>query len=208
MAADQKITVVIVDDHPSYAKGLAMLLTSGDEIEVVATAKDKDEALSAVEMYLPDLVLVDIQLPGVNGIELTRTIRHLFPVVRVAILTASEEDKYVVEAIRLGASGYLVKDMEVDEIISAIRTIHDGQVVVSPNIAGKLLREAPQMDPLSDSDCQLLRLVAEGLENREIAALMSTSEATLKRSLRNVLEKLQVQTRIEAAVYAAKRGLI
>jgi len=206
---DQKITVVVVDDHPSYSKGLAMLLAATDEdIEVVATATDHDEAISAVGTHLPDLVLVDIHMPGTNGIEITKKIRHMFPVVRVAMLTVSEIEAHVVEALRCGASGFLLKDMEVEELASTIHAIHDGQVVVSPSIAGKLLATPPEGDPLSDSDCQLLKLVAEGLENGEIARIMSMSESTLKRSLRNILEKLQVHTRIEAAVYAAKRGLI
>lgn len=209
MASSQKISIVIVDDHPSYSKGLAMLLTSSDDqIEVVATAKTQAEALAAVERFLPDLVLVDIHLPGANGIEITRQIRLSFPVVRVAILTVTEEDRYIVEAMRLGASGFLLKDMEVEEISSAIRAINDGQVVVSPSVASKLLPEPSEDVPLSGVDFQLLRLIADGLENREIAEIMSVSEATLKRSLRNILEKLQVHTRIEAAVYAAKKGLI
>lgn len=185
-----------------------LIASSHRDIEVVATARNQNEALSAVERHLPDLALVDIHLPGANGIEVVRRIRHSFPVVRVAMLTVSEEDKYVVEAMRLGASGFLLKDMEIEEIVSAIRAIHGGQVVVSPSVADKLLSSPSEDDPLTDSDCQLLRLIADGLENGEIASIMSISESTLKRSLRNILEKLHVQTRIQAAVYAARKGLI
>ncbi|MFN2611489.1 MAG: response regulator [Actinomycetota bacterium] len=205
-----RIRVVVVDDHPSYAQGLEMLLRSVvDDIEVVAIAKDHKSAIDAVRTHLPDVVLMDIRMPGADGIEITKQIRESFPVVKVVMLTASEDDQDVFDAMSLGASGYLPKQIEVEELVAAIRSISAGQVVISPQVAGKLLGQTTgEAVPLTESERELLRLVAEGHDNAKIAEVMSVSESTLKRNLRNILEKLHLHNRIQAAVYAAKKGWI
>ena len=200
----------MVDDHPSYAKGLEMLLKSVvDDIEVVGIAKDHKAAIEAVKEHLPDVVLMDIRMPGADGIEVTKQIREQFPVVKVVMLTVSEDDQDVYDAMSLGASGYLPKQIEVEELIAAIRSISAGQVVISPLVAGKLLGQTMNdAVPLTEQERDLLRLVAEGHDNAKIAEMMAVSESTLKRNLRNILEKLHLHNRIQAAVYAAKKGWI
>lgn len=206
----EQIRIVVVDDHPSYAKGLEMLLRDvSSDIRVIKTAKTGAEAIRAVGEHLPDLVLMDIRMPERDGIETTKAIREQFPVVKVVMLTVSEEDQDVYDAMRLGASGYLPKQIEVEELIAAIRSIHSGQVVISPVVAGKLLGQGSQEEvPLTESERDLLKLVAEGHENVQIAEMLSISESTLKRNLRNILEKLHLHNRVQAAVYAAKKGWI
>lgn len=205
-----RIKVAVVDDHPSYARGLQMLLKAeADDIEVVAIATSITEALEVIKDKLPDLVLMDIRMPGEGGIEGTRKIREQFPIVKVVMLTVSEDDQDVYDAMRLGASGYLPKQIEVEELVKAIRSIQGGQVVISPLVAGKLLSQ-PTEDPipLTESERELLRLVAEGHDNTKLTELLLVSESTLKRNLRNILEKLHLHNRIQAAVYAAKKGWI
>jgi len=175
----------------------------------VGQAANGLEALQQVRQLQPELVLMDIRMPGLGGIETTRLIKEQFPVVKVVMLTVSEEDQDVYDAMRLGASGYLPKQIEVEDLVSAIRSIHAGQVVISPIVAGKLLGHSREEDvPLTDGDRELLRLVAEGYDNAKIAETLSVSESTLKRNLRNILEKLQLHNRVQAAVYAAKKGWI
>jgi DNA-binding NarL/FixJ family response regulator len=208
--APDRIRLVVVDDHPSYAHGLEMLLKSiAGDIEVVGVATDHDAALEMIGSQLPDIVLMDIRMPGSDGLVTTAQVRDMFPVVKVVMLTASEEDEDIFEAMRLGASGYLPKNIEVEELVSAVRAINRGQVVISPTVAGKFLNlEHSEATPLLDSERELLKLIAEGYENTEIAARLSFSESTVKRHLRNILEKLQLHNRVQAAVYAAKKGWI
>lgn len=210
LAEGALIRVVVVDDHPSYAKGLQMLLASElANIDVVGLATSGAEGLDVVGRLLPDVVLMDIRMPSLGGIETTRLIKEQFPVVKVVMLTVSEDDQDVYDAMRLGASGYLPKQIEVEDLVSAIRSIHAGQVVISPLVAGKLLGHShEEAVPLTDGDRELLRLVAEGYDNAKIAEALSVSESTLKRNLRNILEKLQLHNRVQAAVYAAKKGWI
>ncbi|MEO7804241.1 MAG: response regulator transcription factor [Actinomycetota bacterium] len=203
------IRVIVVDDHPSYAKGLQMLLRSvAPDIEVVTIAHDAKSAIEAVGSHMPDVVLMDIRMPSGGGILATEQVRDLYPVVKVVMLTVSEDDHDVYEAMRLGASGYLPKKIEVEELVSAVRAIHGGQVVISPLVAGKLLGAQQDEVPLTPMERQLLRLVAEGHDNVQIADRLAVSESTLKRNLRNILDKLHLQNRIQAAVYAAKKGWI
>lgn len=209
-SGSESIRVVIVDDHPSYARGLGMLLGSvADDIEVVATANNGGGALEQVRTHLPDIVLMDIRLPGADGIEATKEIRQMFPVVKVVMLTVSEDDKDVYEAMRAGASGYLPKQVDAEEIVAALRAISRGQVVVSPLVADKLLAgDSEESVPLSEWEREVLRLVAEGNDNASIGKKLSVSESTIKRNLRNIVEKLHLHNRVQAAVYAAKKGWI
>lgn len=204
-----KIRIVIADDHPSYARGVGLLLKSmAQEIELVGTAGSAAEAIKLVETSVPDLVLMDIQMPG-GGIEATRQISEEFPAVKVVMLTVSEDDEDIFDAMKAGASGFLPKQIEVDELVAAIRAVHRGQVVVSPLVADKLLRSAPdERVELTEVERSLLKLVAEGRDNPDIGREMSMSEATVKRVLKNVVGKLHLHNRVQAAVYAAKKGWV
>ena len=204
-----EIRVVIADDHPSFARGVGLLLNSmAQEIELVGTAGSAAEVIKLVETSVPDLVLMDIQMPG-GGIEATRRISEEFPAVKVLMLTVSEDDEDIFDAMKAGASGFLPKQVEVDELLAAIRAVHRGQVVVSPVVADKLLRSAPdERAELTEVEHSLLKLVAEGRDNPDIGREMGMSEATVKRVLKNVVEKLHLHNRVQAAVYAAKKGWV
>ena len=204
-----EIRVVIADDHPSFARGVGLLLNSmAQEIELVGTAGSAAEVIKLVETSVPDLVLMDIQMPG-GGIEATGQISREFPAVKVLMLTVSEDDEDIFDAMKAGASGFLPKQVEVDELLAAIRAVHRGQVVVSPLVADKLLRSAPdERAELTEVEHSLLKLVAEGRDNPDIGREMGMSEATVKRVLKNVVEKLHLHNRVQAAVYAAKKGWV
>jgi len=207
--AGDEIRIVIADDHPSYARGVGLLLKSmAPEIELVGTAGSAAEAIKLVETSVPDLILMDIQMPG-GGIEATRQISEEFPAVKVVMLTVSEDDEDIFASMKAGASGFLPKQVEVDELVAAIRAVHRGQVVVSPLVADKLLRSAPdERAELTDVERSLLKLVAEGRDNPDIGREMGMSEATVKRVLKNVVQKLHLHNRVQAAVYAAKKGWV
>lgn len=205
---DQRIRIVVVDDHPSYTEGLRLLFESTDTIEVAGTSTKAEAAIELIGKELPDIVLMDIHMPEEDGIKATKTIKEMFPVVKVVMLTVSEDDQDIYEAMRAGASGYLPKEVEVDELITALAAIHQGQVVVSPQVAGKLLSGEDTENALTAFERDLLRLVAEGHDNAAIGRKLLISESTVKRNLRNVVEKLHLQNRVQAAVYAAKRGWI
>lgn len=207
--AGDEIRIVIADDHPSYARGVGLLLKSmAQEIELVGTAGSAAEVIKLVETSVPDLVLMDIQMPG-GGIEATRRISEEFPAVKVVMLTVSEDDEDIFNAMKAGASGFLPKQVEVDELVAAIRAVHRGQVVVSPLVADKLLRSAPdERAELTEVEHSLLKLVAEGRDNPDIGREMGMSEATVKRVLKNVVQKLHLHNRVQAAVYAAKKGWV
>lgn len=209
MEGSERIRILLVDDHPSYVEGLRMLLEGGaEDLEVVGTATDGEAAIETVRLEMPDLVLMDIKMPGGDGIEAAQRIREEFPVVKVAMLTVSDEDEDVYEAMRSGASGYLPKQVDVDELVAAVRAIARGQVVVSPLVANRLLEGESPPVRLTSGDRRLLGLVAEGRDNPSIAAELNISESTLKRNLRNVIEKLHVENRVQAAVLASKKGWI
>lgn len=184
-----------------------MLEAVADDIEVAGTAGSADEAVDLVEKVFPDVLLMDIQMPG-GGIEATRRIVERFPVVKVVMLTVSEEEEDIFEAMKAGAKGYLPKKVEVDELVAAIRAVHRGQMVISPHVAHMVLGTPSEEAHLTDTERSLLKLVADGRDNVEIGQELGMSEATVKRVLRNVVEKLHLQNRIQAAVYAAKKGWV
>ena len=198
--------VVIVDDHPSYAQGLATLLTKLGDIEVVSIAYEPEEALAATELHQPDVVLMDIRLPERTGIEATRDIRTRFPDVKVAVLTASTDASDVQEAMKAGASGYLLKQSDAGDLVAGISAIHAGKTVIEPSLLSSLERH--ERESLSERDLQLLKLLAKGLELSWIARQMSVSESTVKRHVVQVQQKLGVENRIQAVVAAATRGLL
>jgi DNA-binding NarL/FixJ family response regulator len=218
----EPIRTLIVDDHALFRRGLEMVLECEADIELVGEASDGEEAVSKADESLPDVVLMDIRMPRSSGIEACRAMKDVAPSTKIVILTISDEEEDLFEAIRAGASGYLLKDIPLDEVADAVRAVHGGQSLINPSMAGKLLtefaalarrdeEEPPQRLPaprLTDREIQVLRLVARGMNNRDIAKELFISENTVKNHVRNILEKLQIHSRMEAVMVAVREKLI
>jgi two-component system NarL family response regulator len=195
-----------------------MVLESEEGIEVVAEAEDGADALAKAEETAPDVILMDVRMPKMSGIEATRAIADLVPSAKILMLTVSDEEEDLYEAVKAGATGYLLKEISIEEVANAIRAVVTGQSLISPSMASKLLSEfnnlakvaqqkvlAPR---LTDRELQVLKLVAQGLSNREVAEQLFISENTVKNHVRNILEKLHLHSRMEAVVYAVREKLL
>lgn len=211
------IRVLICDDQDFAREGLQLILETDPEITVVAAARDGAEAIEKVEALKPDLVLMDLKMPGVNGIQATQTIRDRHPEIYVLVLTTYDGDAWVFDAIRSGASGYLLKDSPRERLIAAIKETVQGKTHVDPAVAGKLLHQiartsaAPDtgvVAALSDREKDVLRLLAHGFTNTEIAEQLFLSEGTVKDYVSAVLAKLDVADRTQAALKALRYGLV
>jgi two-component system NarL family response regulator len=214
------IRVMICDDHALFRRGLIMVLESEDGIEVVGEAEDGEEAIARVEDLAPDVVLMDVRMPRVSGIEATRRIAEAVPATKILMLTVSDEEDDLYDAIKAGATGYLLKEISIEEVATAIRAVVSGQSLISPSMASKLLSEftslAKRADErqsvptprLTDRELEVLKLVAQGMSNREIAGDLYISENTVKNHVRNILEKLHLHSRMEAVVYAVREKLL
>jgi len=209
--------VLIVDDHALFRRGLQMVLDGESDIEVVGEAADGHQALERAQELMPDVVLMDVRMPRRSGIDATREIRDALPHVRVLMLTVSDEEADLYEAIKAGASGYLLKEVSTDEVPEAIRSVMAGQSRISPSMASKLLTEfaawsrrtGPTSGPtLTERELEVLRLVAHGMANKDIARELFISENTVKNHVRNILEKLHLHSRMEAVVYAVRENLL
>ena len=208
------IRAVLADDHHLFLQGLRDLLTE-DGIQIVGEAADGDQALRVVKDTVPDVAILDLNMPKKTGIEVSRAIQEASPTTNVLILTVSPQDDDVAEAIMAGARGYILKDAAVEEILAGVRAAARGESILSPGLAARLLErlrgqpdKANQARPaLTPREHEVLRLIAEGRDNGEIAAELFISQQTVKNHVANLLEKLQVENRIQAAVYAVRRGL-
>jgi two-component system NarL family response regulator len=219
-ASGDAIRVMICDDHALFRRGLIMVLESEDGIEVVGEAEDGEEAIARVEDLAPDVVLMDVRMPRVSGIEATRKIAEIVPATKILMLTVSDEEDDLYDAIKAGATGYLLKEISIEEVATAIRAVVSGQSLISPSMASKLLSEftslAKRADErqsvptprLTDRELEVLKLVAQGMSNREIAGDLYISENTVKNHVRNILEKLHLHSRMEAVVYAVREKLL
>lgn len=213
------IRVVLVDDHALFRRGLELVLSGESDLEVVGQASDGEEALRVVRSLTPDVVLMDIRMPRMSGIDAARAIRDSVPGTKVIMLTVSEEEDDLFAAVRAGASGYLLKEVSIDEVAGAVRAVTRGHALISPSMAAKLLVEFNALseraadrqragDPkLTDRELQVLRLVGKGMSNREIASELFIAENTVKNHVRNMLEKLGMHSRMEAVIYAMREGL-
>ncbi|MGZ0212732.1 MAG: response regulator [Actinomycetales bacterium] len=204
------IRVVVADDHPIVRSGIVGLLGSADDIEVVGEASDGAEAVALATQLSPDVVLMDLRMPGLGGAEATAQLVAARPEVRVLILTTYESDENILTAIEAGASGYLLKAAPQDEILAGLRSVARGEVALAPSIAALLvtrMRE-PAKVSLTERETQVLALVAEGNSNRAIAAALFLSEATVKTHLIHVFEKLDVRDRTRAVTKAMELGLL
>jgi len=211
--------VLLADPHALFRRGVRLVLEDEADIEVVGESADGLDAVDQIVELVPDLVLMDVRMPGVSGIEATRRVRTLRPSVKVAILTVSESDEDLFAAVRAGATGYLLKEVSIEELAEAVRAVARGHSLISPSMASRLLGEfnalsrrveeqrgtAPR---LSERELEVLRLVARGLSNRDIAAELVIAENTVKNHVRNILEKLQLRSRMEAAMYAVREKLV
>ena len=212
------IRVVVVDDQDLFRQGLTVLLTVEDDIEVVGEAGDGIAATKLAASTAPDVILMDIRMPKSSGTDACVAIKEVTPTARIIMLTASDEEADLYEAVKNGAVGYLLKDSSIDEVAHAVRVVADGQSLISPAMAVKLLGEFKQMSNsdrqqvatprLTDRELQVLKLVARGLTNREVAKRLFISENTVKNHVRNMLEKLQLHSRMEAVMYAMREKLL
>ncbi|MEW5959987.1 MAG: response regulator transcription factor [Chloroflexota bacterium] len=208
--------VIICDDQALIRDGLEMLLKLEKDIDVLGQAQDGAEAVDMVKRTQPDLVLMDLKMPGMNGIEATRQIRANYPHVKVLVLTTYDDDEWVFDAIRAGASGYLLKDTPREEVIKAVKGTAAGKSFVDPVVAGKLLHQVAgqQVQPatlltgkLTERETDVLRLVARGLTNADIAERLHLSEGTVRNHVSAIFAKLEVADRTQAAVIAIQHGL-
>ncbi len=205
------IRVLIADDHSVVRQGLRMFLALDPDIDIVGEACDGVQALELAHELRPDVVLMDLLMPEMDGIQATARVRAELPDTEVIALTSVLEDSSVVNAIRAGAIGYLLKDTEADVLVKAIKAAAEGQVQLSPQAAARLMREvrAPNSpEELTEREVDVLRLLAQGRSNKEIARLLSIGEKTVKTHVSNILSKLNVASRTQAALYAVRIGLV
>ena len=205
------IRILIVDDHAVVRQGLRMFLGLDPELEIVGEAADGVQAVEQAKELTPDVVLMDLLMPNMDGIQATAIIRRELPDVEVIALTSVLEDGSVVGAVRAGAIGYLLKDAEPNELCRAIRAAAAGQVQLSPKAAERLMREvrAPESpEALTEREIEVLRLLAQGQSNKEIARSLTIGEKTVKTHVSNILAKLNVPSRTHAALYAVRIGLV
>ncbi|UCH59695.1 MAG: response regulator transcription factor [Anaerolineales bacterium] len=208
------VKVIIVDDHSVVRQGLRMFLSLEEDIEILGEASNGQEAVSMVKKLQPDVVIMDLLMPVMDGVTATEIIRREHPDTEVLALTSVLEDAQIVNAIRAGAIGYLLKDTQADELCRAIRAAAAGQVQLSPKVAERLMREIKTpKDPLdevqlTEREIDVLRLLAGGKANKEIAQELHISETTVKTHVSNILMKLGVPSRTQAALYAVRIGLV
>ena len=218
---DEVIRVLIADDQALFRRGLYVVLGTEENIEVVAEAEDGEQAIVKAEEMAPDVVLMDVRMPRVNGIEAASRIRETLPSTKILMLTVSDEEDDLYEAIKAGANGYLLKEISVEEVASAIRAVVQGQSLISPSMASKLLnefnslarqaadrREQLPAPVLTARELEVLKLVARGMSNRDVADQLYISENTVKNHVRNILEKLHLHSRMEAVMYAVRKRLL
>jgi len=213
-----KIRVLLADDHDLFRQGVRRLLEGVSDLEVIGEGRTGEETVRLVEDLVPDIVLLDITMPGLSGIDAARLIKTASPRTGVIMLTVHADEEFLFEAIKAGAMGYLLKDASPDDLVRAIRLIYGGEGLLAPSMAAKVMREfartreakelAGVLNPLTVREIEILQHVAEGLANKEIAHKLSISERTVKNHLSNIMEKLHVNSRTQAAVYALRSGLV
>lgn len=209
------IRVLIVDDHAVVRQGLRAFLQTQDDVEIAGEAADGDEAIRQVRELVPDVVLMDLVMPKLDGIAAIREMRALSPSTKVLVLTSFADDDKVFAAVKAGAAGYLLKDVRPQELGDAIRTVYRGEALLHPTVAAKLMQELAQSgrrqaspDSLTDRELDVLRLIARGMSNKEIALELGVAEKTVKTHVSNILQKLHLADRTQAALYAVRERLV
>ncbi|MFW6097377.1 MAG: response regulator [Chloroflexota bacterium] len=212
----EPITILLVDDHRVVRMGIAAYFDTLSDITVVGEAQSGAEAVQLVEEHVPDVVLMDLLMPGMDGVEATRRIKKLSPSTQVIVLTSHHDDEHIFPAIRAGALSYLLKDIDPDELAEAIRQAHAGEAVLNPRVAARMIKEVQgvrdaKINPfteLTDREMEVLRLIAGGNSNKEIAERLVIGERTVKSHVSNLLGKLHLADRTQAAVYAWREGIV
>lgn len=220
MHAAEPVRILLVDDQPLFRRAIATLIGGQESFTVVGEAENGLEAVEKAHALDPDLVVMDVEMPVMDGVEATRLIREQLPHVKVVMLTVSESEDHLFDAIRFGANGYLLKDLRPEQLYDLLRSVMRGEAPVSPAIAGRLLAEIrdgamtrrtpaePEGAPaVTRRELEVLQLVADGLSNKEIGARLWITEGTVKNHVHNALEKLQLENRIQAAAYIVRQGL-
>ena len=214
------ITILLVDDQALFREGLRTLLSVQPDLEVVGEAANGEEALRLAAVLRPAVVLMDLQMPVLDGVAATRTLRDLQPDTRVIVLTTFDDDEYVFDGLRAGAVGYLLKDAPSEKLVEAIRAAARGESFLQPSVAAKVIaeftrvtdrslpRRQPLVEPLSARELEILAVIAKGASNKEIAAVLFIAEGTVKNHVTNILAKLAVRDRTQAALKAKELGLI
>ena len=215
----ERIKVLIVDDHRVVREGLSAILQSKENIQVLGEAQDGQEAVEKARSLLPDVILMDVSMPKMTGVEATRIIKREFPHIGIIALTMYEEQQYIFDLVRGGATGYLLKDSDSDQIVKAIMSVYRGESLIHPAVASKILAEFSLLaqkkgkksgwveHDLTEREITVLRLVADGKTNKEIANNLDLSEKTVKNHVRNIFHKLQVYDRTQAAILAIRNYL-
>jgi len=218
MVEPAAIRVLIADDHALFRQGIRRLIDATGDIEVVGEAANGDDTIALVEDLAPDVVLLDVMMPGMSGIDAARVIKTVSPRTRVVILTVHTNEEFLFDAIKAGAMGYLLKDASSEELLRAIRVVFQGEGLLAPTMAAKIFKEfartasvqglASVLAPLTQREVEILQHVTGGQANKEIAHRLGISERTVKNHLSNIMEKLHVNSRTQAAVYALRAGLV
>jgi DNA-binding NarL/FixJ family response regulator len=215
-----KIRLLLVDDQRLMRDGLRTILELEQDFDVVGEAENGQAGLDAFEEFVPDVVLMDIRMPGMDGVEATRRMIMRWPDARVIILTTFDDDEYIFEGLRAGALGYLLKDVSGDELAEAIRKVADGGALIEPSVARKVIAEFARLepaarplneglaDPLSEREIEILQLLAQGLSNKQIASRLHLAEGTVKNYISNIFNKLGVSDRTQAALRARELGVL
>jgi DNA-binding NarL/FixJ family response regulator len=220
MPVPEPIRILLVDDQPMFRGAIAALIDGQDGLTVVGEAENGLEGVEKARLLVPDLVVMDVEMPVMDGVEATRLIREQLSTVKVIMLTVSESDDHVFDAIRFGAHGYLLKDLRPQQLYDMIHSVMRNETPLSPAIAGRLLKEIqngvtqrgsspeqPPGPPVTRRELEILQLVAEGLSNKEIGKKLSITEGTVKNHVHNALEKLNMENRIQATAYIVRQGL-
>jgi len=210
------IRVLICDDHPIVRQGVRSVLANHPDIQVVGEAENATTLFATIDSLKPDVVLVDIRMPGQNGIEITQRLKRDTPEIKVIVLSTYDDDEYLFGALRAGAEGYLLKSASQEVLADSIRQVGRGERLLSPNLMGKVMREfrdlakdkARTESGLTDQEVEVLRMIAAGATNKEIAEKLYWSEVTVKRKVQDILEKMGVANRAQAVAEAGKRGLL
>ncbi|WP_439021077.1 response regulator [Bacillus thuringiensis] len=214
-----KIKVLLVDDHTVVLKGLAFFLSTQEDLELVGEANNGKEALVKVGEANPDVVLMDLYMPEMDGVEATARIKKEYPDVKVIVLTSFSDQAHVLPALKAGASGYILKDVEPDQLVEAIRSAYKGNIQLHPDIANALLSQAlPEeekeeehfihVDVLTARENEVLQLLAKGMSNKEVASVLVITEKTVKAHVSSILSKLNLSDRTQAALYAVRNGIV
>ncbi|GAP20334.1 response regulator [Leptolinea tardivitalis] len=216
----QPIRILLVDDQALFREGLRILLSSQPDFEVVAEAANGEEALRQAAVYHPDVVLMDLRMPVLDGVTATRRLHELYPMTRVIALTTFDEDEYIFEGLRAGAYGYLLKDVASQKLFEAIYAANRGEYFLMPSVTARVMAEFSRLprsqpvqpasipSPLSDREKQILKMVAQGASNKEIAEELVIAEGTVKNHLSNIFDKLEARDRMQAVIKSKELGII